>query len=122
MSVNLHRGLWRSWIVFSVLWVLGSGIWGYSHYKDDIALLRSEQEAPPEIVKCGAATDDALRPLCDLQSEFRAALKKIDEPRYLERRDEARSNLIRGGAIILAPPLVILLLIGTALWVVRGFR
>jgi len=122
MALNLRRGLFRIWVVASILWIVGATIGEYLLFEEDIAVLRSERSVPPEWIRCTEKTDDAFRPLCDLQNEVRETIRKLDRPQFAERQQEARSNILLAGLLIAGPPILVFLLVGAASWVIRGFR
>ena len=122
MAQNLHRGLFRTWVFLSGLWIVGAAIGASILLQDEIALLRSDAPDAPELIRCTEATDEALRPLCELQKELQATIRRIDRPQYVERRNAAWNAVGWAGAVVIAPPVVIFLLLAGFLWVVRGFR
>jgi hypothetical protein len=122
MALNLRRGLFRMWVVASILWVVGATIGAYFLFEEDIAVLRNERSAPPEWIRCTEKTDDAFRPLCDLQNEVRETIRKLDREQFIERRKVARLNILWAGLLIAGPPILAFLLVGAFFWVIRGFR
>jgi len=122
MAVNLRRGLLRTWVVASVLWVVGASIGAYFVLRDEVAVLTGERPASQGVIKCDETTDQALRPLCDFQGQLQETIRKLDEPRYIERREEAWANIGWGAAAVVGPPILVLLFTSAGLWVIRGFR
>lgn len=106
----------------SILWIVGASAGAYFVLRDDFTALASERPASQGLIRCDETTDPALRPLCDFQDQLQATIRKLDEPRYLQRREEAWSNIRWGAAAVVGPPVVLLLTALAGLWVIRGFR
>jgi hypothetical protein len=121
MAQNLRRGLYRTWVFLSVLWILGASIGAAVLLQEEIGLLRRDAPEAPELIRCTDETDDALRPLCELQKELQARLREFDRPQYLEDRDAAWRSVGWAALAVFGPPVVGFCLLAGAFWVIRGF-
>lgn len=122
MGINLRRGLLRTWVVGSVVWIVRASFVAYGQLQEDFAVLSGDQPAAQQLIKCDETTDQSLRPLCDFQDQLSGAIRKLDEPRYIERRKQAWSHIRLGAAAVIGPPILTLLVVSAGFWVIRGFR
>jgi hypothetical protein len=98
--MQLTRGLFRLWVVAAVIWVISAGTMTWQTWPQ--AEFVNPYDAPPWV----DYSDDAAK----------AAF--FDAQRLAQRRDA----LLKGAAISITPPVIVLLLGMSMIWVVRGFR
>lgn len=122
MRIQIGRGLWRLWLVASVIWVGGFSIYFYSAY----------QRLAPKTIQHGTLTFDDLipsyKPCWDYRTEdgrnidikqlSDSALVKV----YACQLKVDQTDLLKTAVLtIVAIPLAVLLLGWALLWAGRGF-
>jgi hypothetical protein len=117
---NVTRGLFRLWIVVSVLWVIGAGSVVWWDYRASNAVLSQ---------KC-ADPDWAFNPRT--KECFPTFVRRLDEEPYdvdaylREAREEVQrmavQNLGYGALATLLPPIIVLIVGASLVWAIRGFR
>ena len=126
-SYNYRRGLWRLWIVVSVLWIAGAGAGfrpdeAYEAYKIDraaLADLKGRNETFEELARETARARDggfaaAERVLGLPELRVAIGLAKI-------RLEKSYAALRLAVLITVAPPFGLLLLVAIFPWISRGF-
>lgn len=137
MSINWKRGLFRLWLVFSILWLMGGGWLSLSAIKNsqDTSTAFSNFEAGVEKVESGKILPlDFLGPshpptpvtIKDATGKEREYfLKYTDEEEYgrlLWKRRTAKMSSVYAVVGTLAPPLLLLILGSAFFWILSGFR
>ena len=116
--MNWRKGFFRSWVLFSVFWVVGVGI---ATYQDD---WQTYQDASHSMVK-KAMTDEEFIAHGRLTEEQNKAINsararlKITEMNTLK---SARENLMHAGVAAIGVPAALLALGAMIAWVFSGFR
>jgi hypothetical protein len=99
MAIRIARGLFRLWIVLSVLWIVGVAV---------IARMNLPQEWPRTLVSV------TPKPVFDPSKPYEVVPDSSD----FERREAIKNTV----GIALIPP-TLLLIFGSALgWAIRGFK
>jgi hypothetical protein len=109
MALRLARGLFRLWLVLTVLWVVGVGVvtWSRPPVYDFDWVLPSE--------------------LPTIEEANKRLHEPFDPDQYLrEKRDEQRRAAIKAiwfaSALAFLPPVFVLVLGSALVWAFRGFR
>jgi hypothetical protein len=110
MAWRIARGLFRLWLVLSVLWIGGVGVvtwWTNEGWDwDAFSLAKSQEKNPPP-------------PGFVIDPKPDATGAELEVAPWIVRRDAA----VRFGVILALVPPVFLLALGSALvWAFRGFR
>jgi hypothetical protein len=92
--MQIGRGLFRLWVVASVLWVLVVGVMTWQTWPAQTDFFDAFKSTPPD----------------------------TDTPPWAKPDPGARDELISASYIAVAPPVAALILGMSLLWVVRGFR
>ena len=110
--MRITRGLFRLWVVASVLWMLFVGVMTWQTWP---VVLKASSETV--VLENGYAKPpfDPSKPFTDDTGQMWANARALFEA---ERRDA----VVKGASIAIAPPLVVFILGMALLWVVRGFR
>ncbi len=93
-AINFRRGLFRLWIVASVVWLVGGGVMFQEVVRRDVSTLMTDRSAEPP-----------PPPGSELASVV-----------------SARNNLTFVASGILLPPIFAFALGWAGLWILRGFR
>ena len=112
-TMRILRGLFRLWVVASVIWMLSVGVMTWLTWpvepkaSSETVVLENGYAKPPF---------DPSKPFTDVATgQMWANARALFEA---ERRDA----VVKGASIAIAPPLVVFILGMALLWVVRGFR
>lgn len=98
MAQNIKRGLFRVWVLATILWVVLMGYYQYNEAKKPVK--------------------DSITISLSKDSQFR-----IDESGITKISEENKSALqMQRISIVLLPPLVLLALFSVGTWLVRGFK
>lgn len=98
MAQNIKRGLFRVWVLATILWVVLMGYYQYNEAKKPVK--------------------DSITISLSKDSQFR-----IDESGITKISEENKSALqMQRISIVLLPPLVLLALFSVGAWLVRGFK
>ena len=114
--MNIKRGLFRLWIVFSVPWVVVGGalIW-----KDLSNQSAGNPENPYYDIQREGEVADKCKSDPPTTACIRARLELLGHPAKMHSADKDLSIRILG---IFGPPVALLVLGLTGFWVIRGFR
>jgi hypothetical protein len=111
---NVTRGLLRLWIVVSVMWAVGAGsvVWWEEIGARHLSELGTKQCDPPDWV-FNSRTQECL-------PEWALQMKEPSDPdAYLR----VQRNVLGYAALAaLLPPIAVLIIGASLVWVVRGFR
>jgi hypothetical protein len=112
MALRVARGLFRLWLVLSVLWIGGVGLVTWRALPDPRPPLESflehpERNPPP----AGYVIDPPSSP------QFNP-----DEFLAFKAAEERRSAIWQGGLLAFLPPAFVLVLGSALVWAFRGFR
>jgi hypothetical protein len=104
MALQVARGLFRLWLVLSVLWIGGAGVVTWRDFQ--------RNELPSYCELPASERSETLSFNCPAEARSAAIW-----------RTEARPLIIwYGGALALVPPAVVLVLGSALVWAFRGFR
>ena len=95
MALNVTRGMFRLWVVLSVLWLVGMGWHQY----------RGEQRAEDSSFTISLNKDSAIR---------------IDASGI--KQENTSDEQIKKIGLLVLPPLVLLLFFPVGVWLARGFK
>jgi hypothetical protein len=119
--MRVAAGLFRLWVVFSVLWLAGVGAYTFVAYQD---------AAPPDLTK-GHIFDDMLAAYEHCWDYRTNDGQKVDRSRFSNEalaqvaeceREADRWLILRSGALFaLGIPIIILILGWGFVWAFRGF-
>jgi hypothetical protein len=111
--MRIARGLFRFWVVASILWIaLVAGMTWQAWPVDDWTIPKPPFD--PDAYLAGKPQFDPSKPFSDGKQTY------ANSKAYVEA--EQRDALMKGAAISVAPPVAILILGMSLIWVVRGFR
>jgi hypothetical protein len=111
MALRVARGLFRLWLVLSVLWIGGVAVETWRHFPFD--LLLTPGKAPP-----GEFDPDTFlaRDLPDFDAS------NPSKQYVLVREKERRSAIWHASLLAFLPPAFLLALGSAVVWAFRGFR
>ena len=111
--MRITRGLFRLWVVASVLWMLFVGVMTWQTWP---VVLKASSETV--VLENGHAKPpfDPTRPFTD------AATGQTWPDAWTLFKAQRPDAVVKGASIAIAPPLVVFILGMALLWVVRGFR
>jgi hypothetical protein len=111
--MRITRGLFRLWVVASVLWIASVGVMTWQTWPADWTVTKLPFD--PDAYLAGKPQPfDPSKPFSDGYHTYASAQEFVEA----ERRDA----VMKGAAIGITPPVVVLLLGISLTWVVRGFR
>ena len=124
-SMNLHRGLFRVWIIASFVWLVSAGALLQKDIRRDVSTLMADRPAeitqnktlptpltpPPGFVLENPSEIDKLRA---------SLLAGTEDTRTPSQR--AQNNLMLSAGVLLLPPILAFALGWAGLWIMRGFR
>src|SRR5262249_16657273 len=111
--MRITRGLFRLWVVASILWIASVGVITWQTWPvDDWTITKPPFD--PDAYLAGKPQFDPSKPFSDGKHTYANSKEFVEA----ERRDA----LMKGAAIGITPPVGVLLLGMSLLWVVRGFR
>lgn len=140
MALRIARGLFRLWLVLSVLWIGAVGTMTWSQF--DVRFLSDEElrwfpapirpgEVPPEFdpsqpstveTPAEAAREAALRARVGLPPDAAISYEDAVRADALLRRDQTFALVRSGAQVGLLPPVLILVVGSSLIWAFRGFR
>jgi hypothetical protein len=124
MALRVARGLFRLWVVASVLWVAGVGIETWRSWPVDSIALKTP--LPPEyVIDIDPNEYLAFKRCTDTKSENEctAILKPSFDPSKVEVIVWDKMPAIQFGVMLALAPPILILAFGSALaWALRGFR
>jgi hypothetical protein len=108
MALRVARGLFRLWLVLSVLWIGGVGYVTWQHFPVDLTVTPGKAPSaefdPDEFLARTAPDFDPSKP-------------------YVVVRDKERRDAIQFASLLaLIPPAFVLALGSALVWAFRGFR
>ena len=128
--MKLGRGLWRLWIIASVLWISGSGLLFGGDFLDTI----SSSLNGPALEDCSEAElgPQQLSPRAELpppDASDQSLQRRLDNAICAGRNLEAmrafnddQSQVFRLAAVIVGPPIFVLFFGLALVWALKGFR
>jgi hypothetical protein len=115
MALRVARGLFRLWLVLSVLWIGGVGVVTWKNFPEEYVppAERQERNPPP----AGYVIDPPSSPRSD---EF----EPFDPDKYLAfvAAEERREAIWFASLLAFLPPAFVLALGSALVWAIRGFR
>lgn len=119
--MNWRHGLFRVWIVTSILWVAGMGWYQYNAWSPF-----NQFDNPADCKYCNpqVAIHELKGPWTEYQQQFCAPYKGVEDCtvdmqiKHHEDVTELRERIV----LVLLPPFLILLLSYIVLWIQRGFK
>jgi hypothetical protein len=123
MALRVARGLFRLWLVLSVLWVGGVGIHAWLKFPDWIVVSVSQQpgKAIYEMRAPDGHTYKIEGPEGATEEQARAEMIH-QNPHLGDLPEKRRSAIWHAGVMALAPPAFVLALGSALIWAFRGFR
>jgi len=140
ISINFRRGLFRIWIVASVVWLVGGGAVWQKEIRRDVSTLMTAEPATDAVPDVASSWQDS--PIVEevpspgkwelraqqiermnrgmSLEELRASLVGPKDTRTPSRR--AQDSLTFAASVILLPPIFAFALGWAGLWILRGFR
>jgi hypothetical protein len=108
MALRVARGLFRVWLVLSVLWVVGVGVMTWQTFPPSLGVPRQNPPPPGYVI-----------------DQPRVGLETIDDANAalaIQSRIQQRTALWFAGLLALLPPVFVLALGSALVWAFRGFR
>ena len=125
-SINLHRGLFRLWVVASLVWLVIVGVSVQDEIRRDVSTLTTESRRPPRNLLAGQERQSLRKEeLSELPAGFVPVSPKgqvAPIPFRFSTTQRAQRNLVAAVSGLLLPPILAFALGWAALWIMKGFR